>query len=184
LKLFENGDPRRSFRTPQRFDAADDARDLGGENGRARICTADAEEWVFVPREARLDQAAGNRKSWRATRLIVGAGVCAIALGRGAGPARHPLHHRREECRARRHLVRQPLPGCGVDTPNHSYSFLVRRAKSVDALFAKRQELLDYLKKVALEYDIPKASAPQYRTASSRWDEEQTATGISDVENG
>ena len=26
-------------------------------------------------------------------------------------------------------------PGCGVDTPNHSYSYLVRFSKRLDALF-------------------------------------------------
>jgi 4-hydroxyacetophenone monooxygenase len=62
-------------------------------------------------------------------------------------------------------------PGCGVDTPNHSYSFSFGARNPWTRYFAKRQELLDYLRKVALEYDIRKHLRLNTELTSSRWDE-------------
>src|SRR5439155_498930 len=60
-------------------------------------------------------------------------------------------------------------PGCGVDTPNHSYSFSFGARNPWTRYFAQRQELLDYLKKVALEYDIRKHLRLNTELKSSHW---------------
>jgi len=73
---------------------------------------------------------------------------------RRAWPARHPLHHCREERRTRGTWYVNRYPGCGVDTPNHSYSFSFGARNNWTRYFAQREELLDYLKKVALEHDV------------------------------
>ncbi len=67
--------------------------------------------------------------------LIVGAGVCAIALGVALGRLGIPytIVEKNDELGGTWYVNR--YPGCGVDTPNHSYSFSFGAAQSVDALF-------------------------------------------------
>ena len=88
--------------------------------------------------------------------LIVGAGVCAIALGVALGRLGIPytIVEKNAELGGTWYVNR--YPGCGVDTPNHSYSFSFGARNPWTRYFAQREELLDYLKKVALEYDIRK----------------------------
>ncbi len=45
-------------------------------------------------------------------------------------------------------------PGCGVDTPNHFYSYSFAPHHDWSMLFAKRQELWDYFERVADNYGI------------------------------
>jgi 4-hydroxyacetophenone monooxygenase len=45
-------------------------------------------------------------------------------------------------------------PGCGVDTPNHFYSYSFAPYHDWSLLFAKRQELWDYFERVAAQYGI------------------------------
>ena len=45
-------------------------------------------------------------------------------------------------------------PGCGVDTPNHFYSYSFAPHHDWSMLFAKRRELWDYFERVADEYGI------------------------------
>jgi 4-hydroxyacetophenone monooxygenase len=45
-------------------------------------------------------------------------------------------------------------PGCGVDTPNHFYSYSFAPYHDWSLLFAKRRELWDYFERVADEYGI------------------------------
>src|SRR6476661_6918762 len=103
--------------------------------------------------------------------LIVGAGVCAIALGVALGRLGIPytIVEKNAELGGTWYVNR--YPGCGVDTPNHSYSFSFGARNPWTRYFAQRQELLDYLKKVALEYDIRKHLRLNTELKSSRWDE-------------
>ena len=103
--------------------------------------------------------------------LIVGAGVCAIALGVALGRLGIPytIVEKNAELGGTWYVNR--YPGCGVDTPNHSYSFSFGARNPWTRYFAQRQELLDYLKKVALEYDIRKHLRLNTELTSSRWDE-------------
>ena len=86
--------------------------------------------------------------------LIVGAGVCAIALGVALGRLGIPytIVEKNAELGGTWYVNR--YPGCGVDTPNHSYSFSFGARNNWTRYFAQREELLDYLKKVALEHDV------------------------------
>lgn len=103
--------------------------------------------------------------------MIVGAGVCAIALGVALGRLGIPytIVEKNAELGGTWYVNR--YPGCGVDTPNHSYSFSFGARNPWTRYFAKRQELLDYLKNVALEYDIRKHLRLNTELTSSRWDE-------------
>ena len=107
--------------------------------------------------------------------LIVGAGVCAIALGVALGRLGIPytIVEKNAELGGTWYVNR--YPGCGVDTPNHSYSFSFGARNPWTRYFAQRQELLDYLKKVALRIRHPQARPPQYRADVVALGREQAA---------
>jgi len=129
------------------------------------------EEMGFVPREARWTKPPGKRKAGRATRidrrrrrlrhLALG-----VALGRSASPT--PSSRRMPSSAA---LVRQPLPGCGVDTPNHSYSFSFGARKSVDALFSPSARSCRLPQEGRAGIRHPKASALNTELTSFALDE-------------
>src|SRR6185312_7637601 len=103
--------------------------------------------------------------------LIVGAGVCAIALGVGLNRLGIPytIVDKEDEIGGTWYVNR--YPGCGVDTPNHSYSYSFGPRNPWTRYFAQRQELLDYLLKVAREYDIRRHVRLNTELIGSRWDE-------------
>jgi 4-hydroxyacetophenone monooxygenase len=129
------------------------------------------EEMGFIPRDARWSKRPPDNKLAQQHVLIVGAGVCAIALGVALGRLGIPytIVEKNDELGGTWYVDR--YPGCGVDTPNHSYSFSFGRRNRWTRYFAQRQELLEYLKKVALEYDIRKHIRLSTELTSSRWDE-------------
>ena len=103
--------------------------------------------------------------------LIVGAGVCAIALGAALGHLGIPytIVEKNAELGGTWYINR--YPGCGVDTPNHSYSYSFGSRNTWTRYFCQREELLDYLKKVAAEYGIRDHLRLNTQLTSSRWDE-------------
>jgi len=103
--------------------------------------------------------------------LIVGAVVCAIALGVALWTARHPYTIVERQDEIGRHLVRQPLSRLWRRYPNHSYSFSFGARNPWTRYLAQRQELLDYLLKVVREYDIRKNVRLSTELVASRWDD-------------
>ncbi len=140
------------------------------------------EEMGFIPREARWTKPPSDEKLAQQHVLIVGAGVRAIALGVSLGRLGIPytIVEKNAELGGTWYVNR--YPGCGVDTPNHSYSFSFGTRNPWTRYFAQRQELLDYLKKVALEYDIRKHLRLNTELTSSRWDENKRRW-VSNVED-
>ena len=65
-----------------------------------------------------------------------------------AAGSRHPVHHRREERRPRRHLVREQLPGCRVDVGNHFYCYSFEPSDHWTEYFAQQPELAAYFRDV------------------------------------
>jgi 4-hydroxyacetophenone monooxygenase len=67
-------------------------------------------------------------------------------------------------------------PGCGVDTPNHFYSYAFEPNHDWSHFFAKRDELWNYFERVADKYDLRKSirlgtevTAATYDEADARW---------------
>ena len=175
LKLFANGEPKPvDHRSRRRTDAEDDARTLG-ENVAPEYAPLMREEMGFIPREARWTKPPSAEKLAQQHVLIVGAGVCAIALGVALGRLGIPytIVEKNAELGGTWYVNR--YPGCGVDTPNHSYSFSFGARNPWTRYFAQRQELLDYLKKVALEHDIRSHIRFNTELTSSRWDESKAS---------
>jgi len=171
VDLFKGGDP-----TPIVTDPGNDLilkmmRACLGENVAPEYAALMREEMAFVPREVRWRKRPPDAALARQHVLIVGAGVCAIALGVALGHLDIPytIVEKNAELGGTWYINR--YPGCGVDTPNHSYSYSFGSPHAWTRYFCQRQELLDYLKKVAAEYGIRDHLRLNTRLTSSRWDE-------------
>jgi len=142
-----------------------------GENVTPEYAPLMREEMGFVARDARWTKAPSNETLAQQHVLIVGAGVCAIALGVALGRLGIPytIVEKNDELGGTWYINR--YPGCGVDTPNHSYSYSFGSRNPWTRYFCQREELLDYLKKVAAEYDIRRHLRLNTELTSSRWDE-------------
>jgi 4-hydroxyacetophenone monooxygenase len=62
-------------------------------------------------------------------------------------------------------------PGCGVDTPNHFYSYAFEPNHGWSHFFAKRHELWNYFERVADKYDLRKHIRLGTEVVDARYDE-------------
>src|SRR5436853_5434103 len=91
VKLFENGEPKPVVTDPGNELILKMMRACLGENVAPEYAPLMREEMGFVPREARWSRRPANETLAQHHVLIVGAGVCAIALAVALG--RLGLHH-------------------------------------------------------------------------------------------
>ena len=171
LKLFENGEPKPAIADPGNELMLRMMRATLGENVTPEYAPLMREEMGFIPREMRWSKRPPDDELAMQRVLIVGAGVCAIALGVALGRLGIPytIVEKNAEIGGTWYVNR--YPGCGVDTPNHSYSFSFGKRNPWTRYFAQRQELHDYLLKVVSEHDIRKNVRLNTELTSSRWDE-------------
>lgn len=142
-----------------------------GENVTPEYAPLMREEMGFVPREARWTERPSRQALSQHHVLIVGAGVCAIALAVTLGHLGIPYTVVEKNAELGGTWYVNRYPGCGVDTPNHSYSYSFGSRNAWTRYFCQREELLDYLKKVAAEYGIREHLRLNAQLTSSRWDE-------------
>src|SRR5260370_32920985 len=171
LNLFANGEPKPVITDPGNELILRMMNATLGENVAPEYAPLMREEMGFIPRDARWTKRPPNEVLAQQHVLIVGAGVCAIALGVALGRRGipYPIVEKNDELGGTWYVNR--YPGCGVDTTNHSYSVSFGARNNWTRYFAQREELLDYLKKVALEHDVRGHIRFNTRLTSSRWDE-------------
>jgi 4-hydroxyacetophenone monooxygenase len=171
LKLYENGEPTPTISDPGDELLLEMMRATLGENVAPEYAPLMREEMGFVQRHADWSNRPSGEALAKQHVLIVGAGVCAIALGVALGRLGIPytIVEKNDEIGGTWYVNR--YPGCGVDTPNHSYSFSFGARNPWTRYFAQRQELHDYLLKVVREYDIRKHVRLNTELVASRWDE-------------
>jgi 4-hydroxyacetophenone monooxygenase len=171
VKLFAHGTPQPVIADPGEQLLLKMMRACLGENVAPEYAPLMREEMGFIPREARWSRRPPDQALARHHVLIVGAGVCAIALAVALGHLGIPytIVEKNDELGGTWYVNR--YPGCGVDTPNHSYSYSFGARNAWTRYFCQREELLDYLKKVADEYGIRAHLRLNTQLTSSRWDE-------------
>ena len=171
LKLFSNDNPKPVIADPGEALILKMMRACLGENVAPEYAPLMREEMAFVPREVRWNKRPSDEALAKQHVLIVGAGVCSIALGVALGRLGIPytIVEKNDELGGTWYINR--YPGCGVDTPNHSYSYSFGSRNEWTRYFCQREELLDYLKKVAAEYGIRQHLRLNTRLTSSRWDQ-------------
>jgi len=81
--------------------------------------------------------------------VIVGAGVSGIALGATLQELNIPFIIIERNSEVGGTWWQNTYPGCGVDTPNHAYSFSFGERFRWSRYFAPRQQLQDYMEKTA-----------------------------------
>ncbi|MET9492909.1 NAD(P)/FAD-dependent oxidoreductase [Nocardia sp. NPDC006630] len=64
-------------------------------------------------------------------------------------------------------------PDAGCDIPSTTYQFSFARKPDWDRLFAKRDQILEYLEQVAAEYDLPRRMRFHTSIIREEWDEDQ-----------
>ena len=171
LNLFANGTPKPVITDPGNELMLRMMRATLGENVTPEYAPLMREEMGFIPRDARWRKQPSGATLAQQHVLIVGAGVCAIALGVALGRLGIPytIVEKNDEIGGTWYVNR--YPGCGVDTPNHSYSFSFGARNPWTRYFAQRRELLDYLLKVVREHDIRRNVRLNTELVASRWDE-------------
>jgi 4-hydroxyacetophenone monooxygenase len=171
VKLFANGTPKSVIADPGEELLLKMMRTCLGENVAPEYAPLMREEMGFVPREPRWTARPSDAKLKEQHVLIVGAGVCAIALGVSLGHLGIPytIVEKNDELGGTWWINR--YPGCGVDTPNHSYSYSFGSNNEWTRYFCQREELLGYLQKVAREHGILEHLRVNTELTSSRWDE-------------
>ena len=129
------------------------------------------EEMGLVERDAKWTVRPPADKLQDRHVLIVGAGVCAIALGVALNRLGIPYTIVDKEAELGGTWYVNRYPGCGVDTPNHSYSYSFGPRNRWTRYFSQQQEILDYLKNIADQFGVREHVRLKTRLTSSRWDE-------------
>ena len=171
VRLFAQGTPKPVITDPGDELILRMMRACLGETVAPEYAPLMREEMGFIPRQARWTQRPADQTLAHHHVLIVGAGVCAIALAVALGHLgiHYTIVEKNAEIGGTWYVNR--YPGCGVDTPNHSYSYSFGSRNAWTRYFCQRGELLDYLKKVAAEYGIREHLRLNTQLTSSRLDE-------------
>jgi 4-hydroxyacetophenone monooxygenase len=171
LHLFANGSPQPVITDPGDALILKMMRACLGEKVAAEYAPLMREEMGFVAREPAWSRRPSDHSLAQHHVLIVGAGVCAIALAVALGKLGIPYSIVEKNAELGGTWYVNRYPGCGVDTPNHSYSYSFGPRNAWTRYFCQRQELLDYLKKIADEYGIRQHLRLDTQLTSARWDD-------------
>jgi 4-hydroxyacetophenone monooxygenase len=139
------------------------------------------EDMGFVSRDAGLrpvrvhsdDDADRDADGAAPDVLIVGAGVSGIALGAQLGRlgVRYTIVDKNPDVGGTWYENR--YPGCGVDTPNHAYSFSFGTRNRWTRYFSPREQIQDYLRRCADEFGVRPNVRFATQLVAARWDAER-----------
>lgn len=142
-----------------------------GEGVPAEYARLTREEMALVPRRVRWADAKGRPPGRDDHVLIVGAGVCGIALGASLAELGVPftIVEKTTEIGGTWNVNR--YPGCGVDTPNHAYSLSFGPRFLWPRYFSRREDILTYLLQVVESAGLRRHIRFSTRLMSARWDD-------------
>lgn len=103
--------------------------------------------------------------------LIVGAGVCGIALAVALKKMGIPFTIVEKTQVVGGTWSVNRYPGCGVDTPNHAYSYSFGPSYAWSRYFSPREEVQGYLNRVVEMFDLKGNIAFETRLQGATWDE-------------
>ena len=123
----------------------------------------------FTPRLAGLSRP--QNKNGELHALIVGAGQSGIAMAQALNAIglNYQILERKGDLGGTWNVNR--YPGCGVDTPNHSYSWSFAKSYQWSRYFSKRSEIKQYLRASADEFGIYDHIKFNTEVISARWDD-------------
>jgi 4-hydroxyacetophenone monooxygenase len=106
--------------------------------------------------------------------LIVGAGVSGIALGARLERLDIPYTIVERNSGIGGTWFENQYPGCGVDTPNHAYSFSMGARYRWRKYFSEQGQLLDYVVGCADEFGVRPQVRLETSLTSAHWDESRS----------
>jgi 4-hydroxyacetophenone monooxygenase len=172
--FIDNGFPVAAITDPGDEVMAQMMRVCMGENVTPEYAPMMREELGFASRDEGLavDAIIQHRNSMGDPHvLIIGAGVSGIALG--AQLTRLGISYvildSNDEVGGT--WYRNRYPGCGVDTPNHAYSFSTGRRNQWTRYFSLRTEIQDYVVSASREFGVHEHVIFEREVIAARWEE-------------
>ena len=106
--------------------------------------------------------------------IIVGAGASGLALGANLQTLGIPYVILEKNAEVGGTWLENRYPGCGVDTPNHAYSFSFGARYFWSRYFSPRDEILDYLVRCADASGVRRHIRFNTRVTRADWDDDAT----------
>jgi 4-hydroxyacetophenone monooxygenase len=103
--------------------------------------------------------------------VIIGAGVSGLAMAIKLQEAGIPFVVYEKNPTVGGTWLENSYPGCGVDTPNHFYSLSFEPNHDWPDHFSKRDELWQYMERLADQYDIRRHIRFETEVTAARYDE-------------
>lgn len=116
---------------------------------------------------------AASRAAARRPVVIAGAGASGIALGANLEALGIPYVIIEKNDEVGGTWLENRYPGCGVDTPNHAYSFSFGTRYRWSRYFSPRDEIADYLVRSAGEFGVRPRIRFRCRVTRADWDESE-----------
>jgi 4-hydroxyacetophenone monooxygenase len=184
-------DIARSGKTPER--RTDDA--LLREMMAFATGEAVSDDYIAMMREDLTDDSLASRSlQWRkppdpatlqgAEVVIIGAGMSGLYAGIQLQQAGIPFVIIEKNEAVGGTWFENTYPGCGVDTPNHFYSYAFEPNHDWAHFFAKRDELWQYFERVADKYDLRKHIRFGTEVVEARYDEANASWRITAQDAG
>ncbi len=129
------------------------------------------EEMGLCPRQVDWDGPAPASVAVQRPVIIVGGGASGIALGANLARLGVPFVVLEADDQVGGTWYRNTYPGCGVDTPNHAYSFSFGRPHRWTRYFAGQPEIQDYLVASARENGVTPHVRFGTRVTAAHWDQ-------------
>ena len=140
-----------------------------GENVDSKYAPMMREMMGFTPRLPNV--AEHNVSHDTAQALIVGAGQSGIAMAQALNAIGMDFKIFERNSELGGTWAVNKYPGCGVDTPNHSYSWSFARPYEWSNYFSKRSEIKEYIAATAGEFDLLPKITFNTEVISACWDE-------------
>ncbi|MEM9744124.1 MAG: NAD(P)/FAD-dependent oxidoreductase [Pseudomonadota bacterium] len=110
--------------------------------------------------------------------LIVGAGVNGIALARQLQGLAIPFEIVEKNADVGGTWLENRYPGCGVDTPNHAYSFSFGAPFPWTSYFSRRDQILSYIKRTADDLGLRERIRFNTEVLACDWREERCCWSV------
>ena len=144
-----------------------------GENIAAEYAPMMREEMAFTDRHVRWSTAP-SKASTTDTRpvIIVGAGASGIALAANLVKLAIPFIILEKNPQVGGTWFENTYPGCGVDTPNHAYSFSFGQRNNWSRYFAPQPEIHAYLTDSAADFGLLPHIRFRHQVTAATWSAE------------
>lgn len=150
-----------------------------GEPVPAEYAPMMREEMGFASRDVTWREARPPEGSIPRRFLIVGAGASGIALGARLERLGIPYTIVERHAQVGGTWYENRYPGCGVDTPNHAYSFSMGERYPWRRYFSAQDQLLDYMIRSAQEFGVRPRIRFETSVTSATWNEERSCWQVS-----